>query len=101
VTGRRSLFGIAMSVAYSLRKVKPGAHLLDVGGGLNVELDGLGPREVFITLVHGYAFPDSLSGLQAIGTILVGLTVSAMGDDALERIATNEAQMRRSGELLT
>lgn len=146
VAGRRSLFGVAMSVAYSLRKVKPGTHLLDVGGGLNVELDGLGPRDVFIgfsthpysrvtlqltesaraqnarviavtdsadspigrlahysfiTLVHGFAFPDSLSGLQAIGNILVGLTVSAMGDDALERIATNEAQMRRSGELLT
>lgn len=145
VAGRRSLYAPAFLFAYTLRKVKPNTQLIDVGGGMNVELDGLGEGDlfiafsthpysrmtlglaeaaraqkakviavtdsadapigriahhVFVTLVHGYAFPESLSGVQAIGNILMGLTVSQMGDQALERISANEAQMRRSGEML-
>lgn len=145
VVGRRSLFAVAFAFAYSLRKAKQNIHLLDTGGGMGTELDGLRPgdvlvafsthpysritlalaeaaraqhakiiavtdstespiartaQHVFVTLVHSYAFPDSLTGLQAVGNILVGIAVSQMGDQALERIAANEAQIRQSGELL-
>ncbi len=146
VAGRRSLYAAAFSLTYSLRKAKPNTHLLDVGGGLNTEIDGLSARDVFVgfsthpysrvtlalaetarsqgakviavtdsgdspigrtahhvfvTLVHGYGFPDSTAGAQTIGNILVGLTVSQMGGQALERISVNEAQMKSSGELLS
>jgi DNA-binding MurR/RpiR family transcriptional regulator len=57
-------------------------------------------NHVFVTLVHGYSFPESLSGVNAIGNILVGLAMSQMGQQALDRISANEAQMRRSGEML-
>jgi len=146
VAGRRSLFAAASSLTYSLSKAKPNTFLLDIGGGLNTELDGLSAKDVFvgfsfhpysritaglaeraraqgakviavtdspdspigrtahhvfITLVHGYGFPDSISGAQTIGNILVGLTVSQMGQQALERISANEAQIRSSGELMS
>lgn len=145
VAGRRSLYACAFSLAYSLRKVKPNTQLIDVGGGMNIELDGLGANDlfigfsthpysrvtlglaeiartqrariiavtdsadspigrvahhVFVTLVHGYAFPESLSGVHAIGNILMGLTVSRMGDTALERISANESQMHGWDEML-
>jgi DNA-binding MurR/RpiR family transcriptional regulator len=145
VAGRRSLFSAAFSFVYSLRKAKPATQLLDGGGGMATELDGLSDKDifvgfsfhpysritlnlaeqaatqratiiaitdspaspiaklaqhVFITSVQGYAFPDSILGVQAIGSILVGLTVSALGDKGLERISENEAQIKRSGELM-
>jgi DNA-binding MurR/RpiR family transcriptional regulator len=145
VAGRRALHAPAFSFAYSLRKIKPNTQLVDVGGGMSVELDGLGAgdlfvgfsthpysrvtlalaeaaraqrariiavtdsadsplariaQHVFVTLVHGYSFPESLSGVNAIGNILMGLAVSQMGQQALDRIEANEAQMRRSGEMM-
>jgi DNA-binding MurR/RpiR family transcriptional regulator len=146
VAGRRSLFAAACSLTYSLSKAKPNTHLLDVGGGIGTEMDGLSAKDVFvgfsfhpysritaslaerargqgakviavtdspdspigrnahhvfITLVHGYGFPDSIVGAQTIANILVGLTVSQMGQLALERISANEAQIRNSGELMS
>jgi DNA-binding MurR/RpiR family transcriptional regulator len=146
VAGRRSLYAAASSFTYSLAKAKPGTFLLDTGGGVNVELDGLSARDVFvgfsfhpysritaslaerarsqgakviavtdspdsplgrsahhvfITLIHGYGFPDSIAGALTIGNIMVGLTVSQMGPAALERISANEAQIRSSGELMS
>jgi DNA-binding MurR/RpiR family transcriptional regulator len=57
-------------------------------------------RHVFITSVQGYAFPDSISGAQMIGSILVGLAVSTLGSAGLERISENEAQIKRTGEMM-
>ena len=54
----------------------------------------------FITLVQGYAFPDSTTGAQTIGHILIGLIVTKMGAEALARIAANAAQIKSSGELV-
>ena len=52
----------------------------------------------FITLNKSYAFPDSTAGAQLIGNILVSLTVSQLGAQALERIRTNELEIEASGE---
>jgi DNA-binding MurR/RpiR family transcriptional regulator len=145
IIGRRSLYPAAFSVAYALRKAKPNTHLLDVGGGLATELDGLGAQDlligfsthpysnitatlaeaaraqgakiiaitdspdsplgrhahhVFLTLVEGYAFPDSICGAQTIGNILVGLAVAGMGAEALARISGAEGQIKRLGEIM-
>ena len=48
VMGRRTFFAAAFSLAYSLRKIKPGTLLLDTGGGAGLELDGLCGKDVFI-----------------------------------------------------
>lgn len=48
VIGRRPFFAAAYSFAYSLRKAKPNTHLLDAGGGMALELDGLTNKDVFI-----------------------------------------------------
>jgi DNA-binding MurR/RpiR family transcriptional regulator len=143
VVGRRPLFAAAFSFAYSLRKAKPNTQLLDAGGGLALELDGLTGKDVlvgftfypysritlglaqmarsqgaavvaitdsenapiahladhvFLTPVRSYAFPDSIAGAQLIGNILVGLTVSKLGSQALECIQRNEAGIEESGE---
>ncbi len=143
VMGRRTFFAAAFSLAYSLRKIKPGTLLLDTGGGAGLELDGLGAKDVFIgfsshpysrvtlgaarnakqqgamvvaitdsenapiaqsadhaflTRVKSFAFPDSTAGACLIGNILVALTVSALGEDALERIHRNERQILDSDE---
>jgi DNA-binding MurR/RpiR family transcriptional regulator len=145
VMGRRTFYPAACSLAYLLRKVKPGAQLLDTGGGAGLELDGLSRRDVFIgfsahpysratlgvarnskaqgaqiiaitdsenapiaeladhvflTTVKGFAFPDSISGGCLIANILVALTVSALGDDAIERIQRNERQILQTDEYL-
>ncbi|NYZ14368.1 MurR/RpiR family transcriptional regulator [Azospirillum sp. RWY-5-1] len=56
VSGRRTMFGPAHSIAYSLRKAKPATHLLDVGGGMGLELTDLSPRDLFIGLsFHPYS----------------------------------------------
>lgn len=47
---------------------------------------------------RGYAFPDSTSAAQLIGSILVSLTVSKLGGQALDRIRRNELEIRDSGE---
>lgn len=143
VIGRRSFFAAAYGFAYALRKAKPGTILLDTGGGMSLELEGVTRGDVlvgftahpysritlglaqaakaqgatviaitdsenapisrladhvFVTLIRGYAFPDSISGAQMIGHILVGVTVSKLGDPVLEYIQRNEAQISSSGE---
>lgn len=145
VMGRRTFYAAAYSLAYSLRKVKPGAQLLDTGGGAGLELDGHGQSDVFIgfsshpysratlgvarnakaqgaqiiaitdsenapiaehadhvflTQMKGFAFPDSISGACLIANILVALTVSALGGEAIERIQRNERQILETGEYL-
>jgi DNA-binding MurR/RpiR family transcriptional regulator len=143
VIGRRPFYAAAFSFAYSLRKAKPNTHLLDGGGGMALELDGLTGKDIvvgftshpysritlglvqtarkqgaaviaitdsenapiamladhlFLMLVRSFAFPDSISGAQLIGNILVGLTVSKLGTPALEGIQRNETEIRESGE---
>jgi DNA-binding MurR/RpiR family transcriptional regulator len=48
VMGRRPFYAAAYSLSYSLRKVKPGTHLLDSGGGAGLEADGLTKKDLFI-----------------------------------------------------
>jgi DNA-binding MurR/RpiR family transcriptional regulator len=143
VIGRRNFFAAAYGFAYALRKAKPRTSLLDSGGGMSLELDDLGARDVlvgftahpysritlgaaqvarsqgatviavtdsenapiaqlaahvFVTLNRSYAFPDSISGAQLVGNILIGLTVSKLGSPVLERIQRNEAQIGNTGE---
>jgi DNA-binding MurR/RpiR family transcriptional regulator len=143
VIGRRPCFAVSYLFAYSLRKAKPATQLMDIGGGLNVELDGIARKDllvgfsfhpysrvtfglaqtareqgarimaitdsadspiariadhVFITSVHGYAFPDSMSGALLLTNVLVGLTVAKLGEKAMDRIRWNEQQIKRSGE---
>ncbi|MGZ5923893.1 MAG: MurR/RpiR family transcriptional regulator [Rhizomicrobium sp.] len=143
VIGRRPYFAAAYGFAYSLRKAKTGTYLLDTGGGLSLELDGLSSKDVFLgftsypysritldlaqkarsqgatvvavtdsenapiahladfvllTQIHGYAFPDSISGAQLIANILVALTVSKLGPEALDRIGRNELEIKETGE---
>jgi DNA-binding MurR/RpiR family transcriptional regulator len=143
VIGRRPYFAAAYGFAYSLRKAKTGIYLLDTGGGLSLELDGLSSKDVFLgftsypysritlslaqkarsqgatvvavtdsenapiahladfvflTLAQGYAFPNSISGAQLIANILVALTVSKFGPEALDRIRRNELEIKETGE---
>ena len=143
VIGRRPYFAAAYAFAYSLRKAKTGTYLLDTGGGLSLELDGLSSKDVFLgfttypysritlglaqkarsqgatvvavtdsenapiahladfvllTLTQGYAFPDSIAGAQLIANILVALTVSKLGPEALDRIRRNELEIEETGE---
>jgi DNA-binding MurR/RpiR family transcriptional regulator len=53
---------------------------------------------MFLTVVRSYAFPDSTAGAALIGNILVALTVSRLGPEALTRIQRNEREIRQSGE---
>lgn len=53
---------------------------------------------LFLTTVRSYAFPDSIAGAHLLGNILVALTVSALGPDAVEQIRRNEHDIRESGE---
>lgn len=53
---------------------------------------------LFLTTVVSYAFPDSIAGAHLLGNILVALTVSALGSDAVEQIRRNEYDIRESGE---
>lgn len=145
VIGRRPFFPAAYAFAYALRKAKSNTYLLDTGGGMALELDGLTEKDVlfgftshpysritldaarfaraqnatiiavtdsenapmaqladhvFLTQIRSYAFPDSISGAQLIGSILVGLAVSKLGPQALERIRRNELEIKRSGEFV-
>lgn len=145
VVGRRPFFAAAFAFAYALRKAKANTYLLDTGGGMGLELDGLTAKDlllgftsypysritlglaqtarsrdatiiavtdsenapmarlahhIFLTQNRGYAFPDSSTGAQLIGNILVGLTVSKLGPLALECIRRNELEIKESGEFV-
>lgn len=56
VMGRRPFYAVAFSLAYSLRKIKPGTQLLDSGGGASLEVAGIGRKDVFIGFTsHPYS----------------------------------------------
>jgi hypothetical protein len=44
----RPFFAASYALSYSLNKVKPGTLLLDSGGGAGLEVNGLGPGDIFI-----------------------------------------------------
>jgi DNA-binding MurR/RpiR family transcriptional regulator len=75
--------GRATIIAVTDSENAPIAHLAD---------------HVFLALVRSYAFPDSISGAQLVGNILVALTVSKLGPPALERIRRNETEIEESRE---
>ncbi|MER9001777.1 MurR/RpiR family transcriptional regulator [Mesorhizobium australicum] len=55
---------------------------------------------LFLMTARSYAFPDSVAGAYVIANILVALTVSRLGSDALARIQRNELEIRETGEYL-
>ncbi|MER8467667.1 MurR/RpiR family transcriptional regulator [Mesorhizobium sp. M1396] len=55
---------------------------------------------LFLMTARSYAFPDSVAGAYIIANILVALTVSRLGADALARIQRNELEIRETGEYL-
>jgi DNA-binding MurR/RpiR family transcriptional regulator len=76
---------------------KQGATVIAVTDSENAPIASIADH-LFLMLVRSYAFPDSISGAQLIGNILVGLTVSKLGLPALEGIQRNETEIRESGE---
>jgi DNA-binding MurR/RpiR family transcriptional regulator len=74
-----------------------GASIIAVTDSENAPISKLADH-VFVTLNRSYAFPDSIAGAQLVGNILVGLTVSKLGSQVLERIQRNESQIGDSGE---
>lgn len=76
-----------------------GAKIIAVTDSENAPIARLADH-LFLITVRSYAFPDSIAGAYLIGNILVALTVSALGSEALEQIQRNEHDIRESGEYI-
>ena len=88
---------ITLNIAENARK--RGGTIIAITDSENAPIARISDH-LFLTSVSSYAFPDSVAGAHLIGTILVALTVSALGSEALNTIRRNEDDIRESGEFV-